>query len=160
MNTNTESVSTDNTNTDTTTVVEVLAKPKRQDFYRDVVLNASGDVVDESVWKGVVGDEKLTGRALAGKLRRNSMQIVHLFDKPGFEKAKSEFRSASKTAKNAARESLIVGAFQKAGVQNEPHIERALKDLLPLFSETSPAKTGIVLKNVVRTISNGLEKAA
>lgn len=134
--------------------VSTIIKPNRQEFYKDVVLNAAGEVVDESVWKPLATDVK-SGRALAGKLRRNGMQIVHLFDKPGFEKAKSEYRQASKQAKITERDTLIITAFQKAGVPVEPHIERALKDLLPVLSCATTAKAGIVLKNVVKTVAQG-----
>ena len=152
---NTEStVSTQTTENQPIAISEII-KPQRAAFYRDVVLNAAGEVVEETTWKPMIGDQKLSGRALAGKLRRNGLQMVHLFDKPGFEHAKSTYRQASKAAKITERDSLIVNAFQKAGVEVEPHIERALKDLLPVLSCVTPSKAGVVLKNVVRTVAHG-----
>jgi hypothetical protein len=138
--------------TDQTCPVD-LQKPNRQAFYRDVVLNAQGQAIDESVWKPVVGE--VSGRALAGKLRRNGMQIVHLFDKQGFDAAKTVYRSCARQAKITERDSLIISAFQKAGVPNEPHIERALKDLLPILEGTSSSRAAVILKNVVKTVVNG-----
>jgi hypothetical protein len=135
--------------------ISEIIKPQRATFYRDVVLNAAGEVVEETSWKPMIGDQKLSGRALAGKLRRNGLQMVHLFDKPAFEQAKTAYRQASRAAKITERDSLIVGAFQKAGIEVEPHIERALKDLLPVLSCVTPSKAGVVLKNVVRTVAHG-----
>jgi hypothetical protein len=155
---NTESTAsttiTHNPETQPISVSEII-KPQRAAFYRDVVLNAAGEVVEEATWMPMIGDQKLSGRALAGKLRRNGLQMVHLFDKPGFEQAKTSYRQASRAAKITERDSLIVGAFQKAGIEVEPHIERALKDLLPVLSCVTPSKASVVLKKVVRTVAHG-----
>ena len=140
--------------------VKDIKKPSRRDFYRDVVLGGDGQILDESVWKPLAGDAK--GRALAGKLRKNGMQIVHVFDKPKYEEAKTAYGQNIKQARISERDFLIVDAFTKANHPVEPHIERALKDLLPIFQSVSPAKTAIVFKNIVRAAANGagLEPAA
>jgi hypothetical protein len=151
--TNTQAANSQSSNDHSPANYRETQKPSRQSFYRDVVLNTQGQPIDESVWKPVVGD--ITGRALAGRLRRNGMQIVHVFDKPAFESAKANYRSTVRQAKITERDSLIIGAFQKAGVPNEPHIERALKDLLPILEGTPASKAAVILKNVVKTVANG-----
>ena len=132
-----------------------LMKPSRKDFYRSVVLNAKGEIISEDQWKPLVGESD-SGRALSGKLRRNGLQIVHVFDKPQYDAAKQSYSAAAKQAKITERDMLIIGAFTKAEVPVEPHIERALKDLLPIFERVSLPKTSVVFKNVVRTIANGI----
>lgn len=130
-----------------------VKKPTRCDFYVDVVLNSKGEVIEESVWKPVVGDT--AGRTRTGKLRRNGMQLVHVFKKAEYEDAKRSFADQSRKARIAERDSLIIGAFQRADVPNDPHIERALRDLLPIFNGTPASKTANVLRNVVKTVANG-----
>ena len=154
----TSAASTETTETTQTQQVALLTvkdikKPSRQDFYRDVVLGGDGGILDESVWKPLAGDSK--GQALAGKLRKNGMQIVHVFDKPKYEEAKTAYGQNIKQARITERDFLIVDAFAKANHPVEPHIERALKDLLPIFQAVSPAKTAIVFKNIVRAAANG-----
>ena len=135
-----------------------VKKPTRRDFYVDVVLNAKGEVIDETTWKGVVGDT--TGRTRAGVLRRSGMQLVHVFKKGDYEEAKRKFADQSRKARITERDSLIIGAFQRAEVPTDPHIERALRDLLPVFGNTPTAKTANVLRNVVKTVANGIAKPA
>lgn len=150
MNTNLQTV--EQTETNIVRAVD-LKKPVRREFYRDVVLNAQGGVLDESVWKPIIGESK--GRSAAGKLRKAGMQIVHVFDKPEYESAKRTYSSSVKQAKICERDFLIVGAFSKAGQPVEPHIERALKDLLPLFNSVSQSKATSAFKNVIKIVAHG-----
>ena len=151
MNT-TEQTTSSIPSTTETTASPALCKPVRKSFYRDVVINAAGSIIDESVWKPLV--DKAEGRAAAGALRRQGLQLVHVFDRPGYETAKKEYSVALKAAKITERDMIIFNAFHRADVKVEPHIERALKDLLPIMTSVSTNRATVALKNVVRTIAN------
>lgn len=160
MNTSeqTTNVKTPETSEQSAATVTEIKKPTRREFYVDVVLNAKGEVIEESTWKSVVGDA--TGRTRAGMLRRSGMQLVHVFKKNDYEEAKRKFADQARKARVTERDQLIISAFQRAEVPNDPHIERALRDLLPVFANTPVAKTSTILRNVVKTVASGIAKPA
>lgn len=130
-----------------------LVKPVRRAFYRDVVINTAGEPIDEATWKSIVtvGDQQ---RSISAQLSKHGMQLVHLFDRPAYETAKKEYRELQRVALITERDSLIFDSFNKANVPLEPHLERALKDLLPLFGAVVPSKTRTVFKNIIKTVAS------
>ena len=135
-----------------------LLKPIRKNYYFDVVIDIKGGVVPKETWMKVV-NPTLTGKALAGSLRKHNMQLVHLFNRELYIADKTLYQETTKLAKKTSVETTIMDAFAKANIIPEAHIVKALKDLIPLFKTVSPNKMSSAFKGVVRTVAHGLANA-
>lgn len=129
-------------------------KPARKDFYRTAVLSSAGTPVPETEWKGVVQD--LQGREANKVLRTHGWQMVRVFARDQYKAAQSAYRSAVKATRVAFKANVINEAFEKAGTPKEPHLERALRNILPVLSKEPEHRIVTVLKNIIKTTTNAV----
>jgi hypothetical protein len=127
-------------------------KPIRQEYLKTMVLDGSGNPVNEVTWKEVV--KNLEDREAKKMIKKQGWQVVNVFMRDQFRIAKQAYRESMKTSRIKLRETLINEAFDKAEREHEPHIERALKTMLPLFKNVPPSRTLIALRNIIRVTSN------
>lgn len=128
-------------------------KPVRGDYYMTVVLGPNGSIVQEADWKKVVGEA--TGRDMNKALKKNKMTVTRVFQAEAWDKARQEFRSSRKQNQIDSRQALIDEAFSAAGQPHSKRVENALRTLLPLFRDASPAKTAQSFDRIIKAIVYG-----
>lgn len=130
-----------------------MEKPVRRDFYMTVVLGPNGSIVPEDQWKKVAGD--LTGRDMNKALKKEKMTMTRVFQSTDYEKARSDFRLGRKDSQVAARQALIDEAFSSAAQPHSKRVENALRTLLPLFKDSTPAKISQSFERIIKAIVHG-----
>jgi hypothetical protein len=125
-------------------------KPVRGDYYMTVVLGPNGSIIQEADWKKVVGDA--TGRDMNKALKKNKMTVTRVFQAEAWDKARQEFRTSRKQNQLNSRQALIDEAFSSAGQPHSKRVENALRTLLPLFKDATPAKTAQSFDRIIKAI--------
>lgn len=133
---------------------QIGGRPNRADFYKMIVVNSDGQVVQEKEWVTALGDA--TGRALGKALRSKGWGINRVFNQSGYTKAKEDFSSQTKTGRAAARISLIDSAFEKSGVAREAHLERAANAVAPLLRDVPEGRAINAIRNMIQVVSRAL----
>lgn len=122
-------------------------KPTRKEFTAVVVKAADGTELPEIAWRELVTNVK--PRSITRVLKHKGFQISAIFNEKAYLEARKQYRQL-------AKHQVVDVAFQAAGIAHESHIDKAIKELLPMFHGVSAKKTAIVLKNVIRTVTNGV----
>jgi hypothetical protein len=128
-------------------------KPVRRDFYMTVVLGPNGSIVPEEQWKKVTGE--LTGRDMNKALKQNKMTMTRVFQSEDYDAARTNFRSGRRDGQIAARQALIDEAFSGAGQPHSKRVENALRTLLPLYKDATPAKIAQSFDRIIKAIVHG-----
>lgn len=123
------------------------SKPIRKDFTQLVIKAADGTEVPKESWSTMVAGVK--PRSVTRVLKHRGLTVTAVFDKDKYLEARKQYRYQTK-------HQVIDVAFKAAGIDHEPHLDKALKSLLPIFQETSPKHTAVVLKNIIRTVYDGI----
>lgn len=127
-------------------------KPRRRDFEKTVVVNAQGAIVDEPLWRQIVGDE-VQGKDLEAALKANDMQVVKLFMKDHYEAAKIAFYAVKHSSVQEVHDLIIDAAFKQAGVPKIARIESTLNSIFPVFKNVPNDKIIAVFRAIINDIA-------
>lgn len=127
-------------------------KPRRRDFEKTVVVNANGAIVDEPLWRQVVGNE-VQGKDLEAALKANGMQVVKLFMKDHYEAAKIAFYAVKHSSVQEVHNLIIDAAFKQAGVPKIARIESTLNSIFPIFKNIPNDKIITVFRAIINDIA-------